>query len=40
MPLIVEILHNAKAKAQVLDETAKVALEHILKSCKAKAEKL
>jgi cyclopropane fatty-acyl-phospholipid synthase-like methyltransferase len=40
LPLVVEILHNAKAKAQVLDETAEVALEHILKSCKAKAEKL
>ena len=40
LPLVIEILHSAKARAQALDETAEEALEHILKSCKAKAEKL
>jgi heme exporter protein D len=40
LPLVIEILHSAKARAQVLDERAEEALEHILKSCKAKAEKL
>jgi hypothetical protein len=38
LPLVIEILHSAKARAQALDETE--ALEHTLKSCKAKAEKL
>jgi hypothetical protein len=40
LPLVIEILHSAKARAQTLDETAEEALEHILKSCEAKAQKL
>jgi hypothetical protein len=40
LPLVIEILHSAKARAQALDETAEETLEPILKSCKAKAEKL
>lgn len=40
LPLVIEILHSVKARAQALDETAEEALEHILKSCKPKAEKL
>jgi hypothetical protein len=34
LPLVIEILHSVKARAQALDETAEEALEHILKSCK------
>lgn len=40
LPLVIEILHSAKAKAHALDGTAEEALAHTLKSCKAKAEKL
>jgi hypothetical protein len=40
LPLIIEILHSAKERAQALDETAQEALEPILESCKAKAEDL
>jgi F0F1-type ATP synthase delta subunit len=40
LPLIIEILHNAEERAQVLDETAQETLEPILESCKAKAENL
>jgi len=38
--LVIEILHRAKERAQTLDEMAQEALEPILESCKAKAEKL
>jgi hypothetical protein len=38
LPLVIDILRSAKARA--LDETAAEAIEHSLKSCKAKAEKL
>lgn len=40
LPLVIEILHSAEAKTRALNETAQDPLEHILKSCKAKAEKL
>jgi F0F1-type ATP synthase delta subunit len=40
LPLVIEILHSTEAKARALKETAQDPLEHILKSCKAKAEKL
>lgn len=40
LPLIIEILHSAKAKAQALDETAQESLEEFLESLKSKAEKL
>ncbi|KFZ24680.1 hypothetical protein V502_00841, partial [Pseudogymnoascus sp. VKM F-4520 (FW-2644)] len=40
LPLVTEILHRAKAKTGALNETAQDPLEHILKSCKGKAEKL
>ncbi|KAH8782070.1 hypothetical protein BGZ57DRAFT_886228 [Hyaloscypha finlandica] len=40
LPLVIEILHNAKKATQRLDETAQEALEPILESCKAKAENL
>lgn len=40
LPLAIDILRSAKTRAQALDETAEVVLGHILKSCKAKTEKL
>jgi DNA-directed RNA polymerase subunit F len=40
LPLVIEILHSAEERARALNETAQEALEHILKSCKANAEKL
>ena len=40
LPLVIEILRGAEKRAQALDETAQEALEHIVKSCKVKAEKL
>jgi hypothetical protein len=40
LPLVIDILRSAKARALALDETAEEAIEQILKSCKAKAEKL
>lgn len=40
LPLVIEILHSTEGKARALNETAQDPLEHILKSCKAKAEKL
>jgi hypothetical protein len=40
LPLVINILSSAKVRPQALDETAEEALERILKSCKAKAEKL
>jgi hypothetical protein len=40
LPLVIEILHRAKAKTGALNEIAQDPLEHILKSCKGKAEKL
>ncbi|KAH6696712.1 hypothetical protein BKA61DRAFT_248157 [Leptodontidium sp. MPI-SDFR-AT-0119] len=40
LPLVIEILRNAEAAAPELDETKREAIEPILKSCKAKAEKL
>ena len=40
LPLVIDILRSAKARAQALDETAEEAVEHILKLCKEKAEKL
>jgi hypothetical protein len=40
LPLVIEILRSATGKIQSLEETAQEALEDIVKSCKAKAEKL
>jgi PII-like signaling protein len=40
LPLVIEILRSAEERAQALDEMAQETLEHIVKSCKAKAEKL
>jgi hypothetical protein len=40
LPLVIEILRSATEKIQSLNETAQEPLEHIVKSCKAKAEKL
>ena len=40
LPLVIEILRNAKAAAPKLDETKQEAIEPVIKSCKAKAEKL
>ncbi|KFY27130.1 hypothetical protein V491_01015 [Pseudogymnoascus sp. VKM F-3775] len=40
LPLVIEILNSANEKTRALNETAQDPLEHILKSCKGKAEKL
>ncbi|KAN0117092.1 putative beta transducin-like protein [Hyaloscypha variabilis] len=40
LPLVIDIIRSATRKIQSLEETAQEALEHIVKSCKAKAEKL
>jgi hypothetical protein len=40
LPLVIEILHSAKERAQAIDEAAQKALEPILKLCKAKTENL
>lgn len=40
LPLVIEILHSVEAAAPELDDTKQEAIEPILKSCKAKAEKL
>jgi N-terminal domain on NACHT_NTPase and P-loop NTPases len=40
LPLVIDILRSVETRAQELDEQVEEALEHILKSCKAKAEKL
>lgn len=40
LPLVIEILHNAKEGIQSLDETAQEAQEEFLESLKKKAEKL
>jgi hypothetical protein len=40
LPLVIEILHGAEERAQAIDKAAQEALEPILESCKAKAEKL
>ncbi|KAH8764489.1 hypothetical protein BGZ57DRAFT_768266 [Hyaloscypha finlandica] len=40
LPLVIEILRSAEAAAPELDEPKREAIEPILKSCKAKAEKL
>jgi hypothetical protein len=40
LPLVIQILHSATSRAQVLDETEQEALEPILESCKAKADAL
>ncbi|RDL39892.1 uncharacterized protein BP5553_04232 [Venustampulla echinocandica] len=40
LPLVIEVLHSAKQRAQTLDEVAQETLEPILESCKAKAKKL
>jgi archaellum biogenesis ATPase FlaH len=40
LPLVVEILRNAEARASKLDETKLEAIKQTLESCKAKAEEL
>ena len=40
LPLVIEILRNAKNRAMELDKTKLEAIEQTLKSCKAKAERL